>query len=47
MTLFRYILRRFLRATLAVFAVIALVIVLFTSVENMRRFTTPRPTSAA
>ena len=38
MTLFRYILRGFLRATLAVFAVIALVIVLFTSVENLRRF---------
>jgi lipopolysaccharide export system permease protein len=38
MTLFRYILRRFLRATLGVFAVIGLVIFLFTSVENLRRF---------
>ena len=38
MTLWRYILRGFLRAILAVFAVIALVIVLFTSVENLRRF---------
>jgi lipopolysaccharide export system permease protein len=37
-TLARYILRGFLRATLAVFAVIALVILLFTSVENLRRF---------
>jgi lipopolysaccharide export system permease protein len=37
-TLWRYILRGFLRATLAVFAVIALVIVLFTAVENLRRF---------
>ncbi|MFO1143419.1 MAG: LPS export ABC transporter permease LptG [Amaricoccus sp.] len=38
MTLWRYILRGFLRAVLGVFLVIALVIVLFTSVENMRRF---------
>ena len=38
MTLWRYILRGFLRAVLAVFAVIALVIVLFTAVENLRRF---------
>jgi lipopolysaccharide export system permease protein len=38
MTLWRYILRRFLRAVLAVFAIIALVILLFTTVENMRRF---------
>jgi lipopolysaccharide export system permease protein len=38
MTLIRYILRGFLRATLAVFLVIALVILLFTSVENLRRF---------
>ncbi len=38
MTLVRYILRGFLRSTLAVFAVIALVILLFTSVENLRRF---------
>lgn len=38
MTLFRYILRGFLRATLAVFAIIALVVILFTSVENLRRF---------
>ena len=37
-TLWRYILRGFLRAVLAVFAVIALVIVLFTVVENLRRF---------
>jgi lipopolysaccharide export system permease protein len=37
-TLWRYILRGFLRAVLATFAVIALVIVLFTTVENMRRF---------
>ena len=38
MTLWRYILRGFLRSVFAVFAVIALVIVLFTSVENLRRF---------
>jgi lipopolysaccharide export system permease protein len=38
MTLWRYILRRFLRAVLAVFAIITLVILLFTSVENLRRF---------
>lgn len=38
MTLVRYLLRGFLRALVAVFAVIALVIVLFTSVENLRRF---------
>jgi lipopolysaccharide export system permease protein len=37
MTLTRYILRGFLRAVLAVFAVLALVILLFTSVENLRR----------
>jgi lipopolysaccharide export system permease protein len=37
-TLFRYILRGFLRATLGVFLVIALVIILLTSVENLRRF---------
>jgi lipopolysaccharide export system permease protein len=37
-TLWRYILRGFLRAVLSVFAVIALVIILFTSVENLRRF---------
>ena len=37
-TLWRYILRGFLRAVLAVFAVIALVIILFTVVENLRRF---------
>jgi lipopolysaccharide export system permease protein len=38
MTLWRYILNRFLRTVLGVFAVIALVILLFTSVENLRRF---------
>jgi lipopolysaccharide export system permease protein len=38
MTLARYILRGFLRATLGVFLIIMLVILLFTSVENMRRF---------
>ncbi len=38
MTLWRYILRGFLQAVLGVFAVIALVILLFTSVENLRRF---------
>ena len=38
MTLWRYILRGFLRSVLGVFAVIALVILLFTSVENLRRF---------
>jgi lipopolysaccharide export system permease protein len=38
MTLVRYILRGFLRATLGVFLIIALVILLFTSVENLRRF---------
>ncbi|MFO1210055.1 MAG: LPS export ABC transporter permease LptG [Amaricoccus sp.] len=38
MTLWRYILRGFLRTVLGVFLVIALVIVLFTTVENMRRF---------
>jgi lipopolysaccharide export system permease protein len=37
-TLARYILRSFLRAVLGVFAVIAVVILLFTSVENLRRF---------
>jgi lipopolysaccharide export system permease protein len=38
MTLVRYILRGFLRAVLGVFAAIALVILLFTGVENLRRF---------
>lgn len=38
MTLVRYLLRGFLRALVAVFAVIALVILLFTGVENLRRF---------
>ena len=38
MTLGRYILRTFLRSVLGVFAVIALVITLFTSVENLRRY---------
>jgi lipopolysaccharide export system permease protein len=38
MTLVRYLLRGFLRTLLAVFAVIALVILLFASVENLRRF---------
>ena len=38
MTLARYILRGFLRSVLGVFAVLALVILLFTSVENMRRY---------
>ena len=38
MTLARYILRGFIRAVIAVFAVIALVIALFNSVENLRRF---------
>ena len=38
MTLWRYVLRRFLRAVLAVFAVIALVILLFGAVENLRKF---------
>ncbi|MFO1106928.1 MAG: LPS export ABC transporter permease LptG [Amaricoccus sp.] len=38
MTLWRYVLRGFLRSLLAVFAVITLVILLFSSVENMRRF---------
>lgn len=38
MTLWRYILRGFLRSLLAVFAVIALVIILFNSVENLRRY---------
>ncbi len=38
MTLWRYILRGFLRSVLAVFAVLALVIVLFTLVENLRRY---------
>ncbi|HRO12044.1 LPS export ABC transporter permease LptG [Amaricoccus sp.] len=38
MTLWRYILRSFLRAVLGVFAVIALVVILFTAVENMRRY---------
>jgi lipopolysaccharide export system permease protein len=37
-TLWRYILRGFLRAVLSVFLVIALVIILFTVVENLRRF---------
>jgi lipopolysaccharide export system permease protein len=38
MTLFRYILRGFLRSLLAVFAVLGFVILLFTVVENLRRF---------
>ena len=38
MTLWRYVLRRFLRALVAVFVVIALVILLFAAVENLRRF---------
>ena len=38
MTLWRYILRGFLRALLGVFAVIALVVMLFMGVENLRRF---------
>lgn len=38
MTLWRYILLKFLRATLAVFLVIALVVMLFSGVENLRRF---------
>jgi lipopolysaccharide export system permease protein len=37
MTLWRYILRGFLRAVVSVFAVIALVILLFSAVENLRR----------
>jgi lipopolysaccharide export system permease protein len=38
MTLWRYILRGFLRALVAVFLVIAFVILLFAMVENLRRF---------
>lgn len=38
MTLNRYIMRAFLWAVLGVFAVLALVIILFSSVENLRRF---------
>ncbi|HVL20330.1 MAG TPA: LPS export ABC transporter permease LptG, partial [Amaricoccus sp.] len=38
MTLWRYLLRGFLRALLAVFAVITLVVLLFATVENLRRF---------
>lgn len=38
MTLWRYVLRGFLRSVLAVFLVIALVILLFGGVENLRRF---------
>lgn len=38
MTLWRYVLRGFLRAVLAVFLVILLVILLFAMVENLRRF---------
>ena len=38
MTLWRYILRGFLRALMMVFSVIAFVVLIFTSVENMRRF---------
>jgi len=38
MTLWRYILRRFLRSVLGVFLVIALVIMIFNTVENLRRF---------
>lgn len=37
MTLWRYILRRFLRTLLAVFGVLAVLILLFTSAENARR----------
>lgn len=37
MTLWRYVLRGFLRTLLAVFAIITLVIVLFAAVENLRR----------
>ncbi|TPE52963.1 LPS export ABC transporter permease LptG [Amaricoccus solimangrovi] len=39
MTLWRYVLRRFLRAILAVFLIIAILILLFGAVENLRRFT--------
>lgn len=38
MTLWRYVLRGFLRSLLAVFVVIALLILLFSAVENLRRF---------
>jgi lipopolysaccharide export system permease protein len=38
MTLWRYILRGFLRTVLAVFAVIAFILALFAFVENLRRF---------
>ncbi|MER2508531.1 LPS export ABC transporter permease LptG [Amaricoccus sp.] len=38
MILWNYVLRGFLRALLAVFAVLAFVVVLFGSVENLRRF---------
>lgn len=38
MTLWRYLLRGFLRAVLGVFVVLGLVIALFTGVENMRRY---------
>jgi lipopolysaccharide export system permease protein len=37
-TLWTYILRKFLRATLAVFLVIALVVLLFSAVENLRKY---------
>lgn len=37
MTLWRYVLRRFLRSVLSVFAIIALVMLLFGGVENLRR----------
>lgn len=37
MTLWRYILRKFLRSVLSVFLVIALVVLLFSGVENLRR----------
>lgn len=38
MTLWRYILRKFLRSILGVFLVIALVVLLFSAVENLRRY---------
>lgn len=38
MTLWRYILARFLRSTLGVFLVISLVVLLFSGVENLRKY---------
>lgn len=38
MTLWRYILKKFLRSTLGVFLAITLVVLLFTGVENLRRY---------